>query len=111
MLGREASFCFVEFGEASGSHEVGLEQGGLPVFIEVGLRIGNSRGNIFAETRIVLLVTAAGGGDHDAVFCRKRVEEGRAGGESSDYGCGPLKRLQQFRDLTCGEVRSAQIEL
>src|SRR5262249_21207479 len=94
MLSGQATFSLIKFGDTAGSHDEGLEQGGLPIFVQVGRQIGNRRGEIPAETREVFLVSTPGGGNYHAIRTGQLGEKWTAGGSAIDDHYWTPKRLQ-----------------
>src|SRR5690606_3839332 len=59
MLGRQSPFIAIEFRRLMRSAKESLKNRGLPITIEIGLRIRNSVREIAAKACIILLVTAS----------------------------------------------------
>jgi hypothetical protein len=111
VLGGEAALFFVEGFDLVGGGEVGFEEGGLAVLVEVGGGVGDVVGEVDAEARILQLVTALGGGDDDAVGAGKAVEEGGAGGGAVEEGEGAFAGLEPLGEFGVGDVGAAEVEL
>src|SRR5438876_539017 len=87
-----------------------FKQRNLPIFIEIGLRVGGGFSNELSKTRVVLFVTTARRRDNHPVSRREFVQEWAARRGAVDDGQRTAKRFQPLLKFAGRKVRAAQVE-